>query len=696
MSCVNLILVLFLALPLCTPASEQLSIPALDALPALPQPYILRDWKQTAHDFDTLVFDFTRRGQYLPAPWWDTTRVNINKDILALPAYIGHGEQTGLNPGNYETITCLAALVSATKIGLNKAPPNGTNWVELATGYFSSRNGESLYLNRTAGTTGISFWYELLPSILFYQLYDGYRSTPGMEDQFRITADRWREACRGMGGSNTPWTIPNFRHTAFNLKTGQPLDNGLWVEADSAAAIAWIETMAASHLGEPRYRDAAEWGLQYLDNCQTNPLYECLLPYGALAAARANAEQGTRHDVGKLLNWCFDGSNPRKWGMLNKRFGDTDCHGLIGSVYGHDHYAFAMNTFSMAATLAPVVRYDTRYAAAIGKWLLNVSVRARLFYPDAWPANYQTGLAWQRKNIPENCVAYEGLREQGGRRVYPAASWTGAGVSKGVLATNIDDRQARLVITPDPTKGLEQYWRLELPPSERAILNIRSNGGTNAGPAFLFEISSTTNGPWGKVFALGKSRAQKHWYDIGKGFGLTNAAPCYLRVSRPPSDDTAKLNLNMIYVDIALRERPFAMGDPTFLGWGKTDFGLYGSAFVGQFAALVETTDVEGILRFDLRVTDSFVPPSWPTYLFYNPHPVTKRVACTLEPGRFALYDAATHRFITRNASRKTTISISPGCAMVLVICPEKGAFNTANGRMTYDGRVIDYGVPNP
>ncbi|MEI7900547.1 MAG: hypothetical protein WCK89_09845 [bacterium] len=564
---------LALAAPLWAAAAEQLALPALDALPALPQPYLLRDWKKTACDFDAVAFDFSRRGQYLPLPWWDTTRVNIGRDILALPAYIGHGEQTAASPGNYETITCLAALVSATRVGIDKAPAGGTNWVELATGYFSSRNGANLYLNRTDASTGESFWYELLPSILFYQLYDGYRSTPGMPAQFRITADRWVEACRGMGGSITPWTLPDFDHTAFNLKTGKPLDNGKWKEADAAAAVAWIETLAASHLGDKRYCDAAEWGLQYLDTCRTNPLYECLLPFGALAAARANAERGTRHDVGKLLNWCFDGSNPRKWGMLNQRFGDTDCHGLIGSVYPDCQFAFAMNTFSMAGALAPVARYDTRYAAALGKWLLNVAVRSRLFYPDAWPAEYQTGLDWQRQNLPENCIAYEGLREQGLRRTYTATS--------------------------------------------------------------------------------------------------------------PPQPVVTKLP-----------QRPYAAGDPTFLGWGKTDFGLYGSAFVGQLAALVETTEVEGVLRFDLLATDSFIPPSWPTYLYYNPHPAAKRVTCPLAPGAIALYDAAAHRFIARNAGGKAALDIPGGGARVLVLCPEKGAFKTVAGRLSCDGRVIDYRAP--
>lgn len=39
-----------------------------------------------------------------------------------------------------------------------------------------------------------------------------------------------------------------------------------------------------------------------------------------------------------------------------------------------------MNGFQQAAALAPVAKYDKRYARAIGKWLLNIANASRLFY----------------------------------------------------------------------------------------------------------------------------------------------------------------------------------------------------------------------------------------------------------------------------------------------------------------------------
>jgi hypothetical protein len=67
-----------------------------------------------------------------------------------------------------------------------------------------------------------------------------------------------------------------------------------------------------------------------------------------------------------------------------------------------------MNTFAQAAALTPVVRYDARYARAIGKWMLNLANAARLFYPGALPEDHQTSAFW--KGDPNHVIAYEGLR----------------------------------------------------------------------------------------------------------------------------------------------------------------------------------------------------------------------------------------------------------------------------------------------
>jgi hypothetical protein len=140
---------------------------------------------------------------------------------------------------------------------------------------------------------------------------------------------------------------------------------------------------------------------------------------------------GSDYDVAKLLNWCFEGDSACRpgWGVIAERWGDYDCHGLCGSLtdwgqrwdlmasnasdeYREDSsgYAFAANTFSLASAFIPLVRYETRFAREIGKWMLNAANNARLFYPGALPKNQES--CYFFRSDPKRVIAYEGLRKQ--------------------------------------------------------------------------------------------------------------------------------------------------------------------------------------------------------------------------------------------------------------------------------------------
>jgi len=69
-----------------------------------------------------------------------------------------------------------------------------------------------------------------------------------------------------------------------------------------------------------------------------------------------------------------------------------------------------MNSFDLAWPLVPMARYDNHYAAAVGKWMLNVTNAARLFYPYGIDDKHQ----WlpEMKEITKNVIAYEGLRKE--------------------------------------------------------------------------------------------------------------------------------------------------------------------------------------------------------------------------------------------------------------------------------------------
>lgn len=383
---------------------SQITIPAVEKMPALPSPLFIRDWRQVALDYDTLVFDFEQQGDFLPLIWWDKTHSNFPRDTFGLYSYVGSMHQG--HGAHHEAINCAAAVLGATLVGIDKSCQHGHNWVLMCENYFNRDNGENLFLNQTVSESGRTFWYELFTHLLIYALIDYYPQTGHLIEEMEITADMWYEAAYVMAQEE------DFNYTAFDFKSMQPVYNGRWREPDGAAGIAWIQYMAYVRFGNPKYLEAAKWALDYLQERTANPYYEVLLPYGAMIAARMNKEVGTDYDVAKFLNWCCDGDSESRpgWGVVTERWGGVDCHGLTGSLTDGNGYAFAMNSFQSAAALVPLVRYGPQFARAIGRWMLNLANNARLFYADFHPHDHQTCWFWQ--GDPKHLIPYEGLRKE--------------------------------------------------------------------------------------------------------------------------------------------------------------------------------------------------------------------------------------------------------------------------------------------
>lgn len=540
-------------LPSPTPQPAQLPITQVELMPNIPQPFAMRDWREVARKFDALAFDFEAQGDYLPLIWWDKTHTNMDRDGFGLPAYVGDTRQS--EGAAHEGITCIAAVLGATLVGIDKSSQDGHDFVDMLEDYYNRANGLNLVLDGVSAATGRTFWYEIYPSLQYAALSYLYPQKERMAEITRAVADRWYDASVALGGSDT--TTPDFLYTAFDFAEMQPKFNGQWKEPDAAAAVAWIEYMAYRRFGDEKYLQAAKWGLDFLSHIEKNPLYEVLLPFGAYLAVRMNAEAGTNYDTAKLINWCFDGGYYRfDWGVNSRRWGDYDCHGLAALRTRASGYAFAMNTFAFAGALTPVARYDTRYARAIGKWLLNLANNARLFYADGLPEDHQSSAFWQ--GDPEHVIAYEGLQE-------------------------ISDKGARV----------------------------------------------------------------------------------------------------------------YAAGDPLKMGWGKTDFGIYGSTHVGLLGSIVSPTEDAKILRLDLLATDFWRSDAYPTYLYYNPYDIPKRITLPLGDAARALYDATGHRFLSENARGSFSLDLPPDSGTVVVLAPAGGERDRQAKQLLYNQHIIDYSLPD-
>ncbi|MDO8368413.1 MAG: LamG-like jellyroll fold domain-containing protein [Saprospiraceae bacterium] len=411
--------------------SGQISLPRVDLMPNQPAPYNVRNWKQVAIQYDSFVYDLQKSGQHLPLSSLGPGGVNYPQNpTFRLHTYIGTNSPLG-----NEAINVLPSLVAASLVGADKTNQFGRNWLLMSQDFFNKANGENIYLNNAGASSGGDWWYDMMPNVFFYQLYDLYPNL-GTEAnvQFSTIADRFLEAVRAMGGSDAPWEPAYMNYRAWKFKTMEPNANGV-KEPEAAGAFAWVLYNAWKKTGNPEYLKGAEWSIEFLNDWTSNPSYELQLPYGTYTAAKMNAELGTNYDIQKMVNWSFDRGSLRGWGTIVGTWGGFDVSGLVGEANdaGND-YAFQLNGVQQAAALVPMVRYDKRFARAIGKWVLNLSNATRLCYPGFLPANLQDASTWSNTNDPQQVMGYEALRQKF-QNLSPYS--TGDAVQGGWAATNL-------------------------------------------------------------------------------------------------------------------------------------------------------------------------------------------------------------------------------------------------------------------
>jgi len=325
-----------------------------------------------------------------------------------MDSYVGsssHGIQA-------EAINIIPSLVSATLAGIDKSNQFGINWVESAKDFFNKHNGQNVYLNGRSSHSGHDWWYDVMPNVFFYQLYTLYPHTSDFDTQFISVADVWQDAVHKMGGSTTPWKVPQMNYRAWNLATHTPLTSGV-IEPEAAGSLAWLMYNAYIDRGDRDYLYTAQMCMDFLNGLNSNPSYEIQLPYGTLAAARMNAELGSDYDIEKMLNWVFNRGPLREWGTITGNWNGNDVSGLVGEANdaGND-YAFVMNGFQHAAALVPLVKYDKRFARAIAKWTLNLANASRLFYTGFLPADHQDSYSWSTQYDEASVIAHESLKEE--------------------------------------------------------------------------------------------------------------------------------------------------------------------------------------------------------------------------------------------------------------------------------------------
>jgi hypothetical protein len=250
----------------------QLPISRIDQMPNLPAPLQIRDWNAVAHDYDSFVFNLNKTGTYLPLSKLGTPgQFNYSDNTpIFLDSYVGATDHSN----QAEAINIMPAIVGASLVGIDKSNQNGTNWVAMTKDFFNLKNGQNVYLNSYSTTSGDDWWYDVMPNVYFYQLKSMYpAAAPQFSVQFTMVADRWLNCIKQLGGSTSPWAIPNMNYRAFNLSTGLPNATSV-PEPEAAGSIVWLLYNAYLETGNRKYMEGARQSMDFLAGFASNPAYE--------------------------------------------------------------------------------------------------------------------------------------------------------------------------------------------------------------------------------------------------------------------------------------------------------------------------------------------------------------------------------------------------------------------------------------
>ncbi len=395
----------------------------VDTFPDLPVNYSYFNYESMAKELDALVFGFAnlkeaKNPSYISSDqstwnplgfWIDQERqpseynplvTGYLKRTFGFPTYVG--DNRVLSSG-IEAITTLSMILGSSYAGIDKSNQSFGNdiydFVEMTMSNYDT--GSKLVHNK--GAQGQSFWYDIFPQIIFARLYDLYRDTPYMKEMVLNGADEWVEAL--------PYFLKdgeiNYEFVGYNVVLEAPTVVGNHIEPPNGG-LAFLFYSAYEITKDEKYLKATKEVLDYFQTYNKNPNYEAMTDYAPYVASILNSKYGTNYDVGKFLDFVFESDSAFRsgWSVMNGSFGPYAVDGLVGQ---SNDYAFAMNSFHLASVLAPMVKYDSRYASAIGKYLLNLVNNAKVFFPQKLELSNQSMKNYLRFDSAGSII-YEGFR----------------------------------------------------------------------------------------------------------------------------------------------------------------------------------------------------------------------------------------------------------------------------------------------
>jgi len=113
-------------------------------------------------------------------------------------------------------------------------------------------------------------------------------------------------------------------------------------------------------------------------------------------------------------------------------------------------------------------------------------------------------------------------------------------------------------------------------------------------------------------------------------------------------------------------------------------FSLYSTSITGVFGAIVNKTEVEGILALNCNVTDFYAENKFPVFLYYNPYKEARTVSYS-SVNRIDLFDIVSKRYLAKGKRGRIGIRLPAREAALVVVLP-------AGTRLQADGSKIKAG----
>lgn len=142
-------------------------------------------------------------------------------------------------------------------------------------------------------------------------------------------------------------------------------------------------------------------------------------------------------------------------------------------------------------------------------------------------------------------------------------------------------------------------------------------------------------------------------------------------------------------------KHPIALGDGPL--WNPANppesmFSVYSTSATGIFGAIVETTDVEGILRLNCNATDFYAARPFPVYLMYNPFPEARTVGYAVGAEKKDLFDIVSRTYLARGVKGNAPIRLEADASAIVVELPAGSRICRDNqGNLTVNNEIIAY-----